>query len=143
MTLARTISKPSGCAAIDAADSSLMRENRPSGIHPATPRKKGRQTKWTVVDQFVHGGHRYQLRCQPVEQRGHGAVLTEREEEVLACAMDGQSNKSIAYSLGVAPSTVGVLLFRAATKLGVKSRSDLLSTYARRKIRSEIGRAHV
>lgn len=107
-------------------------EHRPSGIHPKSPHRKSR-AKWTVVKTFVSDGQHFQLRCRPIELRGHDADLTKREEQVLACALDGQSNKSIAYALGVAPSTVGVLLFRAATKLGVKSRSELLSAYARRK----------
>jgi DNA-binding CsgD family transcriptional regulator len=106
-------------------------EHRPSGIHPKSGHRKNR-AKWTVVKTFVSEGQHFQLRCRPIELRGHDANLTKREEQVLACALDGQSNKSIAYALGVAPSTVGVLLFRAATKLGVKSRSDLLSAYARR-----------
>jgi DNA-binding NarL/FixJ family response regulator len=45
----------------------------------------------------------------------------------LACA--GRSNKSIAQELELSPSTVGVLLFRAAAKLNAKSRSELLSNY--------------
>jgi DNA-binding CsgD family transcriptional regulator len=107
-------------------------EHRPSGIHPKSGHRKSR-AKWTVVKTFVSEGQHYQLRCRPIELRGHDANLTKREEQVLACALDGQSNKSIAYALGVAPSTVGVLLFRAATKLGAKSRSEMLSAYARRK----------
>jgi DNA-binding CsgD family transcriptional regulator len=107
-------------------------EHRPSGIHPKTGHRKARP-KWTIVNTFVSEGQHYQVRCRPLELRGHDADLTKREEQVLACALDGQSNKSIAYALGVAPSTVGVLLFRAATKLGVKSRTELLSAYARRK----------
>lgn len=108
-------------------------DHRPSGIHPKTGRRKSR-AKWTVVKTFVSEGQHYQLRCRPLALRGHDADLTKREEEVLAFAMDGQSNKGIAYALGVAPSTVGVLLFRAATKLGVRSRAELLSAYARRKL---------
>ena len=40
-------------------------------------------------------------------------------------------------ALGVAPSTVGVLLFRAAAKLGVKSRRDLLLAYEQLVLRSQ------
>jgi len=136
MTPARTSTK-SGAGTTEPPDS-RSGENRPSGIHPAS-RRRGRRAKWTVVKQFEQGGHRYQLRSQPLEQRGETASLTEREEEVLTCALDGHSNKSIAYELGVAPSTVGVLLFRAAAKLGVKSRRDLLSAYARRQAAAGMG----
>jgi len=106
-------------------------EFRPSGIHPKEGSRKPR-AKWTVVKTFVREGHHYQVRRRPLELRGHDADLTKREEQVLACALAGQSNKVIAYTLGVAPSTVGVLLFRAATKLGARSRAELLSAYARR-----------
>lgn len=38
----------------------------------------------------------------------------------------GHSNKLIAYELGIAASTVGVLLGRAASRLGVRTRKALL-----------------
>jgi DNA-binding CsgD family transcriptional regulator len=107
-----------------------VQESRPSGIRPKETRKI--RARWTIVKTFVREGRHYQLRSRPLEVRGHDADLSKREEQVLACALSGQTNKSIAYTLGVAPSTVGVLLFRAATKLGAKSRSELLSAYARR-----------
>lgn len=110
-------------------------ELRPSGIHPKAPaRTQSRnERKWIVVKQFIREDHHYQVRRRPVELKGENAALTCREEQVLDAALSGESNKSIAYTLGVSPSTVGVLLFRAAGKMGVKSRSELLSAYARRK----------
>jgi DNA-binding CsgD family transcriptional regulator len=59
--------------------------------------------------------------------------LTKREEEALVCACNGFSNKRIAQCMEVAPSTVGVLLFRASAKLGVKSRRDLVAAFQRLK----------
>jgi DNA-binding CsgD family transcriptional regulator len=117
---------------------------RPSGVHrkapPATPADpeqdssaKAGASKWTTMDQFVHSGFRYQLRRRPVEPRGDAARLSEREELVVAQAVAGLTNKGIACNLGVSPSTVGVLLYRAATKLGVRSRSELLAAYKRRR----------
>jgi DNA-binding CsgD family transcriptional regulator len=46
--------------------------------------------------------------------------LTERERQVLAYADLGQSNKLIAYSLGLSTSTVSTLLSRARRKLGIE-----------------------
>lgn len=131
MNPARTCSKPEAERPDDESVEGRS-HHRPSGIHPKNGHRK-RRIKWTVVETFIREGKHFQVRCRPLELRGHDADLTKREEQVLACAMDGQSNKGIAYELGVAPSTVGVLLFRAATKLGVKSRSELLSAYARRR----------
>ena len=86
---------------------------------------------WAIVEQFVEHGFRYRLIRRPLERGNDVSRLTKREREVLALALEGHSNKSIAYALGVSPSTIGVLIFRAAAKLGVKSRSELLSAYAR------------
>jgi DNA-binding NarL/FixJ family response regulator len=83
------------------------------------------------MDEFVHEGLVYQLRSRPVESPSRAPRLTRRERQVLDGILEGESNKSIAYALGLAPSTVGVLLFRAAAKLGVKSRGDLLSVYSK------------
>ncbi len=96
-------------------------------------RAAGARAKWTVLEHFVHDGFAYQLRRRPSDKAPATVHLTKREEEVLARLFGGESNKIIAYELGLAPSTVGVLLFRAAAKLGAKSREELLSAYARTK----------
>ena len=44
-------------------------------------------------------------------------ALTERERQIVAYADLGQSNKLIAYQLGLSPSTVGVHLAHAREKL--------------------------
>jgi DNA-binding CsgD family transcriptional regulator len=53
--------------------------------------------------------------------------LTLRERDVLARALAGDSSKVIAYDLGLAHSTVRVLLARAAKKLGARSPGELLA----------------
>lgn len=88
---------------------------------------------WTVVDQFVRDGFFYRLVRRPIAEEVRAVRLTRREQQALAYAEDGHTNKSIAYALGLAPSTVGVLLFRAAAKMGVKSRRELLLAYSRLK----------
>ncbi len=57
---------------------------------------------------------------------GGPAALSARERQVLAYAKLGHHNKLIAYELGIGSSTVRVLLARAAAKLGVRTRRELL-----------------
>jgi DNA-binding CsgD family transcriptional regulator len=53
--------------------------------------------------------------------------LSFREQQVAVLAALGRSNKLIAYELGLAHSTVRVLMARAAQKLGAQSRSELIA----------------
>ena len=110
----------------DAPHSSDAPRRRPSSRPPS----RGR---WAVVEDFVRDGFHYKVVRRPVPGEGELPVLTKREEQALMHARDGHSNKSIAYILGLAPSTIGVLLFRAASKLGAKSRAQLLAAYSRLK----------
>src|SRR4051812_16940977 len=110
--------EPESQAATSAVRASSLRlkngqEANPAGFEPV----KG---KWTIVEQFVRDGFQYQVRRRKLDAQTVAPRLTKREEQVLMHARDGSSNKSIAYALGLAPSTVGVLLFRAAAKLGAK-----------------------
>jgi DNA-binding CsgD family transcriptional regulator len=87
------------------------------------------QARWSLVDQFESDGRRYVVaRCNDVTTPSL-ATLTARELQVVAYAALEHQNKFIAYELGIATSTVGVLLSRAAKKLGVRSRAALVSAY--------------
>jgi DNA-binding NarL/FixJ family response regulator len=57
---------------------------------------------------------------------GNAAPLTRRESQVVSCAAQGKTNKSIAQELGLSEHTVKNYLFRAFDKLGVSSRVELL-----------------
>lgn len=93
------------------------------------PERRSSRPAWSVVEQFECDGFYYRVSRKPIESTG--PRLTKREQQALAYAKSGYSNKRIAHLLGIAPSTVGVLLFRAAAKMGAKSRSDLVRAYAR------------
>jgi len=54
-------------------------------------------------------------------------LLTGREREIVELALLGSENKCIAYDLGLSDSTVRVLMRRAAIKLGVRTRRELLA----------------
>jgi len=82
--------------------------------------------RWSLVDKFDRDGKHYVLaRRNDVEAPGLEA-LTPRERQVLAHAALGHDNKMIAYELGLAHSTVRVLLARAAAKLGARTREELV-----------------
>jgi DNA-binding CsgD family transcriptional regulator len=82
--------------------------------------------KWSLVDQLELDGKRY-IVARKNEPRAPGpTALSDREKQVLGYARLGHHNKLIAYELGIAASTVRVLMSRAMAKLGVESREELL-----------------
>jgi DNA-binding CsgD family transcriptional regulator len=109
----------------------------PSGVFPASPvatEPKRRDSGWTIAEQFEREGFSYRVLRRPLESVQTPPRLTKREEDAVELAASGHSNKSIAQVMNVSPSTVGVLLFRAAAKLHAKSRSELLSNYEQFKV---------
>jgi DNA-binding CsgD family transcriptional regulator len=148
MTTGQSGRKPDGAHSSDDEQPRAPTEHPPSGYHrkvPAPPEESAvsetdrprARGGWTVLEQFVHDGYCYRVTRRPIEPEAGGLKLAKREEQALAYAHAGHSNKSIADMLGVAPSTVGVLLFRAATKVGARSRRELLEAYARMKAKPE------
>lgn len=85
------------------------------------------RARWTLVDHFEKDGKRYLLAVRSEAAMDGMQMLSPRERQVVSYASLGHSNKMIAYELGIATSTVGVLLSRATTKLGVSSREELLA----------------
>jgi DNA-binding CsgD family transcriptional regulator len=86
---------------------------------------EGVSKAWTVVAEFRDGPARYVL------LRLNDAVegLTVRERQVLARAAIGQTNKVIAYELGLSDSTVRVHMARACAKLGVETRDAAIEAF--------------
>jgi DNA-binding CsgD family transcriptional regulator len=81
------------------------------------------------VDHFDSDGRRYVLAHRndarvPEDARG----LTLRERQVLAHVALGQSNKVIAYELGLSKSTIAGHLARARKKLHLPSMAALQTT---------------
>jgi DNA-binding CsgD family transcriptional regulator len=91
-----------------------------------------RASGWIVTNEFLHEGFLYRITRRPVDERAE-VHLTRREDEALALAYRGLRNRQIAQRLRVAPSTVGVLLFRAAGKFRVRTRAQVLLAYAKLK----------
>ncbi len=83
--------------------------------------------RWIVVEEVDVDGTRFAVveRAMPPSTAG----LTRRERDALRKAALGLTNKVIAFELGISSSTVGVLLHRAARKLGAHTRGELLAAF--------------
>jgi DNA-binding NarL/FixJ family response regulator len=81
--------------------------------------------RWTLLDHFDGDGRRYLVAHRNDPDAPDPRALTLRERQVVGYVALGQSNKLIAYELGLSASTVGVLLKNAAAKLGARSRTEL------------------
>lgn len=85
--------------------------------------------RWSLLEHVELDGRRYIVARENPPGAPGPAALSARERQVLAYAKLGHHNKLIAYELGIADSTVRVLLARASAKLGVQSRRDLLRVF--------------
>jgi len=87
--------------------------------------------RWTLIDHFDAGGRRFVIaRGTPASAaRRPVGRLTDRERDACARAAAGCANKVIAAELGVAVSTVGMLLLRATRKLRCTSREELIRVF--------------
>ncbi len=82
--------------------------------------------RWSLVDCYEQSGRRYITARENAPKPTGPEALSRRERQVAALAGMGHSNKLIAYELGLAHSTVRVLLARAAAKLKARTRADLV-----------------
>jgi DNA-binding CsgD family transcriptional regulator len=81
--------------------------------------------RWSLVDKFDRDGKRFVLARRNEPGVRTLSPLSDRERQVVAYVALGHSNKLIAYELGIADSTVRVLVARAARKLGARTREEL------------------
>ena len=89
------------------------------------------ENRWSLLDHFERDGKRFMIACRNTPSAPPGELLTPRERQVTLLASRGHSNKLIGYELGIATSTVGVLIGRAAARLGVTSRRALIEQFTK------------
>jgi len=82
--------------------------------------------RWSMVDWFDSDGRRFVLALPNAPRISDPRGLTERESQVVAYAVLGQSNKMIAYRLDLSQSRVSMLLRNAMRKLNVQTRGQLV-----------------
>jgi DNA-binding CsgD family transcriptional regulator len=83
--------------------------------------------RWSTVDWFDTDGRRFVLALPNAPEVSDPRGLTDRERQVVAYAAMGQTNKMIGYRLGLSRSRVSLLLRTAMRKLGVRTRTQLVS----------------
>ncbi|MBM3151543.1 MAG: response regulator transcription factor [Chloroflexi bacterium] len=71
---------------------------------------------------------------RPAGAKGSGSDLTEREEQVLACLAEGDTNEAIAEALVISPKTVARHRENLMHKLNLHSRAELVRYAIRRGI---------
>jgi len=82
--------------------------------------------RWSMVDWFDTDGRRFVLALPNSPGVSDPRGLSERESQVVAYAVLGQTNKMIAYRLGLSRSRVSMLLRAAMQKLDVQTRTQLV-----------------
>lgn len=82
--------------------------------------------RWSMVDWFDTDGRRFVLALPNAPDVSDPRGLSEREGQVVAYAVLGQTNKMIAYRLGLSRSRVSMLLRAAMRKLDVQTRTQLV-----------------
>jgi DNA-binding CsgD family transcriptional regulator len=82
--------------------------------------------RWSLVDWFDTDGRRFVLALPNSPDVSDPRGLSERESQVVAYAVLGQTNKMIAYRLGLSRSRVSMVLRSAMRKLDVQTRTQLV-----------------
>jgi DNA-binding NarL/FixJ family response regulator len=84
--------------------------------------------EWTIASESVDGAHRCYAARRVLPEPGARRALSNRERQVLTRALRGESNKEIAFTLGVGASAVSTWLTRARRKIEGRIPEELLSS---------------
>jgi len=86
--------------------------------------------RWSIIRHFERNGRRILVARRNDPRLPGFAPLTPQERKIAGYAALGHSSKLIAYVLGLAPSTVAERLQIAISKLGIRSRSELIQLFS-------------
>ncbi|MEM9727050.1 MAG: LuxR C-terminal-related transcriptional regulator, partial [Myxococcota bacterium] len=111
---------------IDRARGKLRRSDPAQALELWTALVQGR---WSLVDWFDTDGRRFVLALPNPPEIADPRGLTERENQVVTYVVLGQTNKMIAYYLGISSSRVSALLRSAMRKLNVATRASLVKLF--------------
>jgi DNA-binding CsgD family transcriptional regulator len=81
--------------------------------------------RWSLVDHFDSDGRRFVVARRNDPNLPDPRALTLRQRQVAALAATGQTNKLIAYALGIHEAAVSAFLRQALRKLGLGSVAEL------------------
>lgn len=85
--------------------------------------------RWTLVESFERDGRRFFLAYPNEIAVQSPRALSSRERAVVSYVVQGDSNKWIAYQLGVSAATVARHLATSLCKLGLSHRHELIWLY--------------
>ena len=109
--------------AVDRARGSMRKSDPEKALQIWKALVRGR---WSTVDWFDTDGRRFVLAIPNSPDVTDPRGLTEREGQVVSYAAFGQTNKMIAYRLGLSKSRISLLLRSAMRKMGAKTRAHLV-----------------
>jgi DNA-binding NarL/FixJ family response regulator len=107
--------------AMERARGPLRRRDEGLALWPALV-----EGRWSLVDRFESNGRRYIVAVKNDIELADPRAFAPRERMIAGYLALGRSNKRIAYELGIAEGTVGVLVGRVARKCGIRSRAALV-----------------
>jgi DNA-binding CsgD family transcriptional regulator len=85
--------------------------------------------RWTLIESFERDRRRYYTAYPNAPHVRSFHALSPREEQVVAYVAQGDSNKLIAYQLGITLGSVSNSLSRAMAKMGLRTRQELIWLY--------------
>jgi DNA-binding NarL/FixJ family response regulator len=95
--------------------------------------------RWSLVERTDTDGQRHYLAFENTPHGQAYRALSPRESLVVDQSIQGLQGKHVAYSTGLTPARISLLLASAATKLGFRSRLDLVRVASTLRSHGQLG----